>query len=224
MKIFHQIVKKILGLSVVVIVSFFATPSNSSALTCWTSTGSFTLLSTCPSSTYTSNPCDPWTTNCSLPAPTPTRVPTPTVKPTPAPITSPTPVQSPGYNLTPPNTTGGIADPIKNVGTAPITSGLIPCDNVTVKCDFNAFAAMINKIIDWFIGISITVATITFIIAGAKMLMNPESDSKREAAKEMFKKTVIGLFIILTAWLIVNTIVSTLVDTSSTGALRFLSN
>ncbi|MEK7072096.1 MAG: pilin, partial [Patescibacteria group bacterium] len=152
-------------------------------------------------------------------------VPKATINPVigPAPVTSPAPSTGGAYNLTPPSTTGGINDPIKNVGTAPITSGLIPCDNVTVKCDFNAFAAMINKIIDWFIGISITVATITFIIAGAKILTNPESGSEREAAKEMFKKTVIGLFIILTAWLIVNTIVSTLVDTS-TGALRFLSN
>jgi len=102
-------------------------------------------------------------------------------------------------------------------------AGLIPCDGVTVKCDFNAFAGLINNIINWFIGISAGVAAITFSIAGAKMLFNPDNPTKRQEAIGMFKKTVIGMLIVLGAWLIVHTIVSALVKPES-GALRFLGN
>ena len=102
-------------------------------------------------------------------------------------------------------------------------AGLIPCDGVTVKCDFNAFAQLINNIINWFIGISASVAAITFSIAGAQILFNPDKPEKIEEAKGMFVKTAIGMLIILGAWLIVHTIIAAIVN-PSTGALRFLGN
>lgn len=100
-------------------------------------------------------------------------------------------------------------------------AGLIPCDGVTVPCDFKAFAQLINGIINWFLGISVSVAAITFAYAGAQMLFNPDEPKKLEDAKAMFKKTIIGMIIILGAWLIINTIVGALVN-ESTNALRFL--
>ncbi len=102
-------------------------------------------------------------------------------------------------------------------------AGLIPCDGVTVKCDFAAFTGLINNIVNWFLGISVSVAAITFAIAGAKMLFNPENTSKREDAKKMFWKTVQGMIIILGAWLVIHTIIATLVN-PNTNALRFLGN
>ena len=102
--------------------------------------------------------------------------------------------------------------------------GLIPCDgSVKYPCNFDAFITLINNAINWFITISASVAAITFSIAGAKMLMNPENPGKREEAVEMFKKTVIGMLIVLGAWLIVHTIVTALVSDSS-SALRFIKN
>ena len=44
-----------------------------------------------------------------------------------------------------------------------------------VDCDFAAFSRLINNIINWFLGISVTVAAITFAYAGAQILLNPES-------------------------------------------------
>ena len=104
-----------------------------------------------------------------------------------------------------------------------ITSAqLVLCDGTAANpCNFDALVLMINNGLTWFVGMSATIAAITFSIAGAKMLLNPESDSEREAAKEMFKKTVIGLVIVLGAWLFINTIISTLVS-DKIDALRFL--
>ena len=100
-------------------------------------------------------------------------------------------------------------------------AGLIPCNGTPDSpCDFNAFSKLINGIINWFIGISATVAAITFSIAGGQMLLNPDNPSKREEAINMFKKTVYGMIIILVAWLVVHTVVATLVD-PNTNALRF---
>jgi len=99
------------------------------------------------------------------------------------------------------------------------SNGLIPSDECIKANGFSAFSTMINTIINWFISISATVAAITFSIAGAQMLLNPDNPGKRQDAIEMFKKTVIGLLIILGAWLVIHTVISTLVK--SDKALRF---
>ena len=104
---------------------------------------------------------------------------------------------------------------------AAFAAGLIPSDAEITKNGFCAFATLINNVINWFIGISVSVAAITFAIAGAKILFNPGNSGKRTEAIEMFKKTIIGMFIVLGAWLVVHTIISTLVS-PSTNALRFL--
>ena len=79
-------------------------------------------------------------------------------------------------------------------------------------CNFVAFAQLVYNIIGWLIGISITIAAITFTYAGAKI----------EDGWKMLRKTVIGIAIILGAWLIVHTIVVTLVTNNPESALRFL--
>ena len=90
-------------------------------------------------------------------------------------------------------------------------------------CDFKEAVILFNRLVSWFIAMATTIATITFVLAGAKMIMNPENPGERQAAIDMFKKTVYGLIIILIAWLLVHTIVSALVSSKST-ALYFLNS
>ena len=104
-------------------------------------------------------------------------------------------------------------------GSSP-TGGLVPCTN---NCNFNDLTTLINNIINWFLGISVSVAAITFAIAGGIMLFNPNNPGKRGEALEMFKKTIIGIIIILVAWLVIHTVIAALVN-QNTGALRFLGN
>ena len=103
-----------------------------------------------------------------------------------------------------------------------VAAGFIPSDAAIAKDGFGAFAMMINTIINWIIGISIYVAALTFSIAGAQILLNPENPAKRQEAMDMFKKTAIGMLLVLGAWLIVHTVVTDLVK-PSTNALRFFS-
>ncbi len=102
-----------------------------------------------------------------------------------------------------------------------VAAGFIPSDAEIAANGFSAFATMINTIINWFIGVSVSVAAITFSIAGANILLHPDNPAERTKAWGMFTKTVWGMLIVLCAWLIVHTIVSALVR-SDTGALRFL--
>lgn len=88
-------------------------------------------------------------------------------------------------------------------------------------CDFTEAAILVNRIINWFLSIAVVVAAITFSVAGANILLNPDNAGKREEAKKMFFKTIQGIVIILISWLVINTLVKTLVNTS-TDALRFL--
>jgi hypothetical protein len=99
---------------------------------------------------------------------------------------------------------------------------IVPCNgSAQCPCDFTAFAHLINNVINWFITISVSVAAVTFSIAGFKILFNPENPAKRQEAMGMFKKTIIGMLLVLGAWLIVHTIVTALVD-PKINALRYL--
>jgi hypothetical protein len=99
---------------------------------------------------------------------------------------------------------------------------LVGTSTIANPCDFNALVRMVNFVINWFVGISISVAAITFAVAGGKMLLHPDQEGEREAAKEMFKKTIIGMLIVLGAWLVVHTVVGALTSGSGATPLRFL--
>jgi hypothetical protein len=99
--------------------------------------------------------------------------------------------------------------------------GLVPCNGP--DCNFSSFVTLINNAITLFLYLAISLAGVTFMIAGAKILLNPGNAGKRSEALGMFKKTIIGMVIVLVAWLVIHTIVGLLVN-KNIGALRFLGN
>ena len=96
---------------------------------------------------------------------------------------------------------------------------IVPCSGP--DCNFGSLTTLVNNIVDWFLGISVSVAAITFAIAGGKILFNPGNTTKRGEALGMFKKTIIGLLIILCAWLVIHTVIGAL-SSNSKSALQFL--
>ncbi|MFH0755517.1 MAG: hypothetical protein V1910_02525 [bacterium] len=88
-------------------------------------------------------------------------------------------------------------------------------------CDFTALAKLINNAINWFLGISVLIAACTFSWAGFMILINKEKPEELLKEKSVLWKTMIGMIIVLTAWLIVHTIIVTLVR-EDIDALRFL--
>jgi len=94
-------------------------------------------------------------------------------------------------------------------------AALVNCDGVTVKCDFGAFISLINGIINWIISIAGIIFTISCIWGGFLYLTSGENPGNKEKAKSILWSTLIGFVIILTAWLIVHTILVTLVPAGS---------
>ena len=148
---------------------------------------------------------------------------------TPAGETAPAETQQPAE--TPPTIT-----PTPNLGTTPpaaidpsritpgadvrreFEGGLVPCDNIVGAdgkianpCDFNAFMALINKVIRFILfALAIPIAAIMFAYAGFLMVTSGGSTEARGKAKKIFTNAAYGLVIAATAWLIVRTILSIL--------------
>lgn len=84
--------------------------------------------------------------------------------------------------------------------------------NITDKqpeCGYQHLLILVNNIIKWIILISVPVAAGVFAWAGFKYMTTGISDQKSEA-KAMINKVFIGFVVILSAWIIVNTITNTL--------------
>ncbi len=94
-------------------------------------------------------------------------------------------------------------------------------DGKVVPCTFVDAIETFNRIVNWFVSIAATLGALTLAYAGAMMLLNPGNTSKLEEAKEMFKKTMIGLIWLLVAWIIVFSVADRFID-PNIKATRFL--
>ncbi len=90
-------------------------------------------------------------------------------------------------------------------------------------CGFSDLVGMFNNFINWFLGISAVLATITCVYAAVKILSHPSNPGERTKALAMFGKALAGIAIVLLAWLVMKTVITALVN-PSTDALRFFSN
>ncbi len=93
--------------------------------------------------------------------------------------------------------------------------GLIPCEGVGCKaCDFVSLG---NNILKWFVAIMAGIISLMFALGGFTLLMSGGNSGKVSEGKEMMTNAIIGLLIVLSAWLIVNTIFKTVVGGSISG-------
>ncbi|MFA6177614.1 MAG: hypothetical protein WC694_01835 [Candidatus Paceibacterota bacterium] len=90
--------------------------------------------------------------------------------------------------------------------------GLVPCDNSAENlCDFNAFMALINKVIKFILfDLVIPISAIMFAYAGFLMVTSGGSTEAKNRMKSVFTNTVLGLIIALAAFIIIRTILSIL--------------
>tara|TARA_B100001287_G_C22339261_1_gene369938 strand:- start:30 stop:395 length:366 start_codon:yes stop_codon:yes gene_type:complete len=87
--------------------------------------------------------------------------------------------------------------------------GLVPCEGV--NCGFNDLVQLAKNILDFIVMASIPAAVLGIVYAGYLYLTaGVEGTGNIAKAKDIFVKIVIGLVLILGAWLIVYTITSTL--------------
>lgn len=81
-------------------------------------------------------------------------------------------------------------------------------------CDFADFIDTINRVINWIISIAGVIFTISAIYGGFLYMTSGDNSGNKEKAKNILSSTIIGFIIILTAWLIVYTILVNLTSDS----------
>jgi len=86
---------------------------------------------------------------------------------------------------------------------------LLTC-NAGDECNFCELTRTLDNIIDWTVAVAVLIAVIGLMYSGFRMTSSRGDVSTFSAAKEMFGNVVIGLFIIMAAWMIVDTIIKTL--------------
>lgn len=82
-------------------------------------------------------------------------------------------------------------------------------------CGWGGFFALVQNILKLGIVFAIFLAVLMFAYAGFLWVTNPASPSNKEKGREVLMQTIIGLVVVLGAWLIVNTVLVAL----STGGV-----
>jgi len=90
--------------------------------------------------------------------------------------------------------------------------GLVPCDgSAQDPCNFDQMIVMINGIIKWIISIAMVIFTISAIYGGFLYMTSGDKPGNKDKAKTILWSTLTGFVIILVAWLIVFTLLKTVV-------------
>jgi len=90
--------------------------------------------------------------------------------------------------------------------------GLVPCDGVDVPCDVNKVVELIQRIIEFVLTMVLPIAAIAFAYAGFLVMTSGGDPGKRKRGLQILRSVGTGIIIILAAWLIVVTILKTLID------------
>jgi len=88
-----------------------------------------------------------------------------------------------------------------------LPSQIVPCQGVDCKCEH--LVTLAQNIINTGIFIAVFLSAILFAYAGWLYISN-EAINEQQRAKNIFSNVVIGLIIILVAWLVVDTLMSQL--------------
>jgi hypothetical protein len=91
--------------------------------------------------------------------------------------------------------------------------GLVTCSGP--DCNLCSFVDMVNGLVDWLFGFLVLAAVLGLMITGFKMVVSGGNESAWTQAKSMFTNIIIGFVIVLSAWLIVDTILKAFIDSDS---------
>jgi hypothetical protein len=107
------------------------------------------------------------------------------------------------------------------------TPGLVPCGESSAASPYQAsecglcdFIALIQNIINYLIVLALPVSAALFAWAGILLFTAGDKIEKRTQAKKIFQNVVVGLLIALAGYLIIQTILNAIVNTSSGGLFQ----
>ena len=95
--------------------------------------------------------------------------------------------------------------------------GLVPCGNPgQPPCDFCHLMTLANKVVDFaFEKIILPLVALGILASGLVLLTAGGSQTQLEKGKSMLWNILIGFFVALSAWVIINTVLGTLVKEGS---------
>lgn len=101
--------------------------------------------------------------------------------------------------------------PISYIWSAGVTStGIVPvCEGD--NCDFQDFLQLLDSVFNYIVLIAVPLASVAIAYAGIILVTARDDSGKRNEAKGILWAAILGLVIVLAAWLIVNTVLDTLV-------------
>lgn len=89
-------------------------------------------------------------------------------------------------------------------------NGLIPCTGV--DCDACHFVDLGNSLLNWLIGVLMVIFAIIAVSAGFKLVTSAGNIQAKSDAKNKLVSAIIGLIIVLAAWLLIDTIMRGLLN------------
>ena len=97
-------------------------------------------------------------------------------------------------------------------------AGLVPCGGSGEEaCQMCHTVQLINGVTAWLVGILSVVAAIMFVVAGFKLVASGGNPGAKEDAKNMITNVAIGFVIVLTAWLLIDLMMKSLLGSDSAG-------
>src|SRR5690606_10294241 len=85
-------------------------------------------------------------------------------------------------------------------------TGLVPCGYPGNPCTTAHLASFANRLIDELIKYLSVLAIIVMVYAGFRLVVSAGDEGEWTKAKNLFTNVVIGIVLVLAAWLIVDTI------------------
>jgi hypothetical protein len=97
-------------------------------------------------------------------------------------------------------------------------TGIVPCGNGDTPCTLCDLISGIKSLVEWGLGIVFVVATAGIVIAGIMYIISTGNEGMMTQAKSFLTVSLVGFFIVLGAWLLVNITITWLLPTDISGA------
>lgn len=93
--------------------------------------------------------------------------------------------------------------------------GFVPCSGS--ECTFCHFIQLGNNILNWLFGIVFVIFGVIMVVAGFNLVTSGGNRSKLDDAKQKLSNALIGVLIMFSAWLLVDTLLKAALPTDSGG-------
>ena len=91
------------------------------------------------------------------------------------------------------------------LSAASVSAALIPCEGLS--CQFCDLFKLVKNVLDFGVKIAIPIAVITIVYGGIMILTAGASPERAKQGKDIVTAAIIGLVIVLLAWLILDTLI-----------------